>query len=299
LSVLRFGSILVALSLLVVAPRASAFCRTTTNASFVPTATQPCDEKNDKLFWASRCVGYSVTRAASVQVPLATAQALVAEAFAEWARHDCSEGGAACGSGKPSIVARDLGPVDCGDVEHVQGGKNANVVAFRDGAWPHEGTALALTTVTFRVAGGEIFDVDMEVQSNPTEVKLATGPTVGAGEYDLRSILTHEAGHFLGLAHTARTNADATMFESYRPGQTFMRDVSADDICGLCTAYPSTRSADCVDAPRGGLGNTCGGGSDDDGCGCTTPGASTTQLTPAWIALAALFAMRRRLTRRR
>ena len=216
---LRFVSVLAAFALLAVAPSASAFCRTTTDSNYLPTSAAPCDDVSDKLYWASSCVGYSLTRAASVQVPLETARAVVAESFAEWARHDCTEGGAGCGTGKPSIVAHDLGPVDCGDVEHTQGGKNANIIAFRDGVWPHEGTALALTTVTFRVDGGEIFDVDMEIQSNPTEVKLATGPTVPAGEYDLRSIITHEAGHFLGLAHTARTNTDATMFESYRPGR--------------------------------------------------------------------------------
>jgi len=293
--VLRFASILAAVSLLVVAPRAHAFCRTTTNASFVPTSSKPCDDTGDALFWASKCVGYSVTRAASVQVPLATAEQLVAEAFAEWARHDCTEGGTTCGTGKPSIVARDLGPVDCNEVEHVQGGQNANVIAFRDGVWPHEGTALALTTVTFKVDGGEIFDVDIEIQSNPDEVKLATGTTVPAGEYDLRSILTHEAGHFLGLAHTARTNTQATMYESYRPGQTFMRDLDADDICGICTAYPSARVAECNDTPRGGLGNTChGGNTDEGGCGCSTPGASTSELTPAWLALAALLMLRLR-----
>lgn len=291
---LRFASILAALSLLAIAPRASAFCRTTTNSTFVPTSAKPCDDKGDELFWASKCVGYSVNRGASSQVPLATAQQLVAEAFAEWSRHDCSEGGATCGTGKPSIVARDLGPVDCDEVEHTQGGSNANLIAFRDGVWPHEGTALALTTVTFRVDGGEIFDVDMEIQSNPSEVTLATGPTVPAGQYDLRSILVHEAGHFLGLAHTARTNSQATMFESYRPGETFMRDLHADDICGICTAYPSDRVATCNDTPRGGLGNTCGGGDPDKGCGCTTPGASGAELSPAWLALAALLVMRRR-----
>lgn len=293
---LRFVALLAGLSLLAIAPSAHAFCRTTTNATFVPTSAQPCDTTSDKLFWASKCVGYSINRAASSQVSLATATEIVAEAFGEWARHDCSEGGPTCGTGKPSIVARDLGPVDCDQVEHTQGGTNSNVIAFRDGVWPHEGTALALTTVTFKVDGGEIFDVDMEIQSNPAEVKLATGAVAPAGEYDLRSILAHEAGHFLGLAHTERTNTQATMFESYRPGQTFMRDLSPDDICGLCTAYPSTRVAACNDAPRGGLGNKCGGGKDDGGCGCSTPGAQGSGAP--WLALLALAVVGSRARKR-
>lgn len=283
---LRFA---VALAIVLCAPVASAFCRTTTNSSFAPTAARPCDEANPPLFWQSKCVGYSVTRAASVQLDLATARTIVAESFAEWAKHDCD----CAGTGKPSIVAQDLGPVDCGEVEHVQGGGNANIVVFRDGPWPHEAAALALTTVTFKVDGGEIYDVDMEIQSNPADVKLGITDPLKAGEYDLRSILVHEAGHFLGLAHTARSNTKATMFESYRPGETFMRDLSDDDICGLCTAYPPNRSAVCGPAPRGGLVTECGGGTQDT-CGCSTPGrTSAAGASLAAIALA-LVALRRR-----
>jgi hypothetical protein len=294
--VVRIVTGLIALSVIAIAEPASAFCRTTTNERFVPSSAEPCDTTGKPLFWASKCVGYSVNRAASVQVDLATAQKLVADSFAEWAAHDCNEGGVACnGPGKPSITARDVGPVDCDAVEHTQGGTNANLIVFRDASWPHEGSALALTTVTFRLDSGEIYDVDMEIQSNPNSVVLAVRDPVASGQYDLRSILVHEIGHFLGLAHTERTNTDSTMFETYRPGQTFMRDIAPDDICGLCTAYPPSRTAACNDAPRGGLGNTCGGGKDDDGgCGCTVPGTPGADLTVPSLALAALLIARRR-----
>lgn len=288
-----------ALAVLLTAQSASAFCRTSTDPNFVPTSARPCDDKHLPLFWASKCVGYSVNRSASAQVPLATAQKLVAEAFAEWAKHDCAEGGATCnGPGKPSLVAQDLGPVDCAAVEHTQGGANANIIAFRDGVWPHEGTALALTTVTFKVDSGEIYDVDMEVQSNPTDVKLGIVDPLKAGEYDLRSILTHEAGHFLGLAHSLAAGNQATMFQSYRAGETFMRDLSADDICGLCTANPPKREATCDATPRGGLTPKCGGVAADSGCGCGVPGAGADD---AWIGVAgvAFILARRRLRTRR
>lgn len=256
--------------MILAAPAASAFCRTTTNPNFVPTAAKPCDEVNTKLWWASKCVGYSVNRSASAQVPLDFANAIADLAFKEWSKRDCSEGGAACGTGKPSMTAQNLGPVDCASVEHTQGGANANIIIFRDGVWPHEGTALALTTVTFKVDSGEIYDVDMEVQSNPNEVKLGTSDPLKPGEYDLRSILTHEAGHFFGLAHSP--TAQATMLASYKPGDTFMRDLSADDICGLCAAYPPNRDAVCDATPRGGLTPKCGGEAADGNCGCSTPG---------------------------
>lgn len=288
---LRFA---IAGAIVLFAPVASAFCRTTTDTGFVPTSSRPCDTNNAPLFWASKCVGYSVARAASVQVDLAAAQQLVDASFAEWARHDCGEGGASCGAGKPSITAQNLGPVECGEVEHIQGGANANVIAFRDGVWPHEDSALALTTVTFKVDGGEIYDVDMEIHSNPAEVKLAIADPIPAGQYDLRSIVTHEAGHFLGLAHTARSNVQATMFESYRPGETFMRDLAADDVCGLCTAYPPARNAACDPTPRGGLSSTCGGGEKDKSCHCGAPGAARGGGGIAAVAVLAALARRRR-----
>lgn len=298
---MRFLTALVAASLVFAsAARASAFCRTTSNGSFVPTLAKPCDDKGDPLQWASSCVGFSVQRAASSQVDLTTARRIVAESFAQWSNAACPTTlGATCSGaagGKPSITAQDLGPVDCGDVEYVQNGTNANVIVFRDGDWPNDGIALALTTVTYKIAGGEIYDADVEVQSNPAQVKLGVTDPIASDSYDLRSILTHEIGHFLGLAHTQAANSDSTMFERYRAGQTFMRDVSADDTCGICNAYPTARKAACDATPNGGLGNLCGGGDGTTkGCGCSVPGegeASSGAL--AALALGLVWATRRR-----
>lgn len=282
------------------APRASAFCRTTSNGSFVSSTAKPCDDKGSPLFWATSCVGYSVQRAASVQVDLATARKIIADGFAEWSAHDClATIGATCSgaaAGKPALKAQDLGPVDCADVEYVQNGSNANIVVFRDGVWPNDGVALALTTVTYKIEGGQIYDADIEVQSNPAQVKLGVSDPVAADAYDLRSILTHEIGHFLGMAHTQAGNATATMFERYRAGQTFMRDLSDDDACGICNAYPPTRKAACDPTPNGGLANACDTTDPKTkGCGCSMPGAGETS-GGAFVALglAAAWATRRR-----
>lgn len=288
-------SFLAAAAVLAFVPRASAFCRTTTDGSFVPSAAKPCADKGAPLFWASSCVGFSVQRSASVQVDLATARGLVAEAFAQWSGATCT---ASCGgaAGKPTIAAQDLGPVDCGDVEYNQSGSNANVVVFRDGEWPNDGIALALTTVTYRLDSGEIYDADVEVQSNPLQVKLGVKEPVGGDEYDLRSILTHEIGHFLGLAHTQPLNGTSTMYERYRAGQTFMRDLAADDACGICTVFPPTRKATCDVTPNGGLGDTCGGGDvKSKSCGCSLPGEGETfGGAVATLALGVVWATRRR-----
>ncbi|MGZ3424876.1 MAG: hypothetical protein ACXVEE_43865, partial [Polyangiales bacterium] len=161
--------------------RASAFCRTTTNQNFVPTTAQPCDDTGTPISWASKCVGYSMQKDASVQVDLAQATNIAHASFGEWSAHDCQP----CGtSGKPTIAGQDLGTVVCSNVQYVQNGPNANAIIFRDSTWPHDAVALALTTVTFKLDTGEIFDADMEIQSNPKDITLSISTPVASGGFD-------------------------------------------------------------------------------------------------------------------
>jgi hypothetical protein len=277
--------------------RALAFCRTTTNESFVPTTDKPCDDVGIPIAWASKCVGYSMQKNASVQIDLSHASAIAHDSFAEWAAHDCTPCGAA---GPPSVVAQDLGPVSCSNVEYTQDGANSNTIVFRDGTWPHESVALALTTVTFKLDTGEIYDADLEIQSNPKDIKLAVSEPVPADGYDLRSIITHEAGHFLGLAHTQPSNPEATMFATYVPGETKKRSLEQDDVCGLCAAYPPTRAANCTPTPRGGLADTCGAvsGAHKGACECNVPGGSAPVTGLGVLGLAVALGIGRRVRRR-
>lgn len=75
-------------------------------------------------------------------------------------------------------------------------------------------------------------------------------------DVDLLSVLTHEAGHFLGLAHSSAP--EATMDPVY-PGGTDLRTPAADDILGICTVYPADRSAagECTGIPRHGFSPAC------------------------------------------
>ena len=65
--------------------------------------------------------------------------------------------------------------------------------------------------------------------------KVTVGDTIKSNEYDFASIMTHEAGHFLGLAHSG--DPRATMNALYQPGNTAMRELTADDIAGICAVY--------------------------------------------------------------
>jgi hypothetical protein len=79
----------------------------------------------------------------------------------------------------------------------------------------------------------------------------------------LPSILTHEAGHFLGLAHSS--DSSAVMFASYHVNST---NLQPDDVNGICSIYPSDGSrstmggsiagATCNNTPFLGFDDLCG-----------------------------------------
>jgi hypothetical protein len=235
---MRLRELLLAATLLtgLLAPRvASAFCRTTTvsvPADFQPRIDQ-CWAQGNPLFWRNSCVGYSISREASRQVSYDDASQAITRAFTRWTSASCTTDGTS--NSRASIHVRDLGPVDCNNVQYNQDFGNQHVIVFRDDIWPHNdvNNTLALTTVTFNPDTGEIYDADMEVNTFQQKVTL-TDPVPTDG-YDFASIVTHETGHFLGLAHSG--DSHATMFAHYQPGATAMRNLTSDDVSGICAIY--------------------------------------------------------------
>src|SRR5512132_710118 len=196
---------------------ALAYCRTSTcgkdGTGQVCTPPQPGD-CGIPLFWKSPCVGYSLQQDASNEVPFATVQQVVQKSFATWES-------ASCIGGSPHITAVELAAAECTKHEYNQKKGNTNLIVFRDEAWPYEGSSnmLALTTVTYNLDTGEIYDADMEL--NSADNPLTTSDS--AVQFDLQSIITHEAGHFLGLAHSA--TATATMYQDYKPESIDLRSL--------------------------------------------------------------------------
>jgi len=259
------------------APRdAHAWCRTTTTQSkFVPSVGKPCNDTGKPLFWASKCVGYSVQQNASVKVDLGTARSLADIAFSEWSKHPCPADPVACTGalgGAPSITATQADLVACNQVQYNDTSGNANAIIFQDTQWPHDPRQIALTTITFVAETGEIYDADLEV--NTAQYKIVAAPAPKADEYDLQSILTHEAGHYYGLAHSPAT--ESTMYASYVGGESSKRDLSNDDICGICATYPPARSGECSATPHGGFQSACGEPppKTSNGCGCEVVGGA-------------------------
>jgi len=228
---------------------AAAFCRTSTcplPAGFAPSdgqcvppdfdstcASMSTPVKNLPVYWSNVCVSYDIQQNASKQVPYAAAVNLFAAAFAKWTNTTC----AGASNGRVSITAENVGPVVCNKVQYSSDQGNQHVIIFYDGdSWPYDDTVntLGLTTITFDPDTGEIYDADMAINSG-TNVPLSLGDPVPADGYDFQSIITHESGHFLGMAHSG--DEEATMFARYKPGSTSMRTLSPDDTAGICSVY--------------------------------------------------------------
>jgi hypothetical protein len=154
-------------------------------------------------------------------------------------------------------------------------------------------SVVALTSVLYDPATGRIFDADIEINgwdghpgapdvSPPDHGWYFTcqpdpAPLPPCGSYgqadckfiDLRNTVTHEVGHFVGLAHPCGAsegrvdcNVDPpldggvpylqrTMNPTTGHGDVEKRSLSADDVAGVCAIYPDA----------------------EGGCGCGSAGA--------------------------
>ena len=232
--------------IVLVAPAtASGFCRKTTvdpDPSFTPSPSKPCWTEGLPLFWKDMPVSYSVNEAASSQVSLAVTEDTMSLAFAQW------DGAMCAANEKTSLEVHFAGPTP----NRLDATDKTNTVMFDDTNWPHgaAGTTLALTTVTYDTKTGRMIDADLEL--NTANFKLSTTDTVPTGGYDFRSIVTHESGHFLGLAHSI--DPTATMFASYTPGTKSLRTIAQDDVDGICAIYPPSSGCSCTTTPARGPG---------------------------------------------
>jgi len=239
-------------ALVVLAPgEASAFCRSTTCRS---TGDSDCGKDDDgcptkgaRLFWPSSCISYACNEVGTQFLDPVDTRAAIKKTFQAWTDVKCPDGRTA------SMAFQEREPVSCKKSEYNKEKPNLNVVLFQDDDWRYRGIdgTLAKTSVTYNDETGEIYDADIEVNTAFNKITLSdTRP-----EYDLQAILTHEVGHFIGVAHSA--DSTAVMYASYSPGSLAQRQLSPDDIDAVCAIYPPESGVACLVEPRNGFSAEC------------------------------------------
>jgi len=140
------------------------------------------------------------------------------------------------------------------------------------------------TIITFFTNSGEIIDADTELNASfqfgvlPPNQHDPSNPIV-----DVQAVITHEAGHVLGLDHENTLGPQVVMFFSDTSGDSTRRALTADDVAGVRDIY------------SGGSGDGGGGGG---GGGCSlVPARGGGDLWPV-VAVLALLASRRPRMRR-
>lgn len=123
----------------------------------------------------------------------------------------------------------------------------ASVIGFA--SRPDLERTLASTSFLIDTRSGEILESDIFFNST---FDWSVAPGGEAGRFDVQSIATHEAGHFLGLGHSALGETEAqpgggrrllasasVMFPiAFSAGNIVDRDLAPDDVAGVSDIYP-------------------------------------------------------------
>lgn len=240
----------------------SAYCRMT--ASQRAAGPNECITEGAELEWKQRCISYSIFRAGSRDLTMPQLQSVMRDSFAPWLR-------ATCGGQTTGLIVQETDALSMSTkTEFKSTGGNVNNIIFYDD-WAernYDPMAYALTIVWHNTRTGEIYDADMAINENRGTYAICPEPEGCVdGRIDLQNVVTHEAGHFLGLAHSVGPESfGATMVAVAPPGEVSKRTLEQDDINGLCDIYPPGNLPDACDfTPRGGL-DLSGDVTDDGSC---------------------------------
>ncbi len=267
------------------AAQAHAFCRTTTDTGAPHGCPDPCTSTGIPLAWSHRDLSYAFNVRGFPGIPDADLRNQLALSFGAWEEVQC--GGQSVGldiRAEQATTTLEAGPREAEP--------NTNVIVYYSAEeWTNydlPDQAFALTAVWFETSTGEIVGADMQFNGGLGPYVVCPDDGCPAGTSDVRNVATHEAGHFLGMAHSDMLNA--SMSCSALQGELSKRNLTPDDEAGLCAIYPPGLPS----VPLAGQGvsnaSVMGGGGD---CAATS-GSSRGGVFPLLTFLAASFAFRRR-----
>jgi MYXO-CTERM domain-containing protein len=277
------------------------------------------------LYWSNSCATVTIyPNGFSMMTSEEVAKSIAAAAHA-WSPDEVTcpgPGGSDGGSGHPYFEV--IPSLSTGGPVPGIGYDGKNSIIFQTTSWPEDPSLIAFTQ-HFSRPDGEIVDSDMEINAVPGTfwANLDLGsPALGHGQeaIDLQTAITHEFGHFIGLAHTCvHTGFDppasplddqgqpvpecpqdpqcppgsdvpqsqSVMWFNVCAASTTKRVITADDARGICDIYPAANDP-----------QVCAPNLPDDGCGCAAaggPGARSAAIGLLALALAVAHARRRRL----
>ncbi|MCB9629196.1 MAG: matrixin family metalloprotease [Sandaracinaceae bacterium] len=272
-----------------------------TSSTRSPTASMPCVTDGVPLSWRTGCMAFAVDERGGLDLSVAQIEGVMDASFRTWLDVTCD--GASPGFDVLGYVER----ATCQEAQYRVNRGNVNVVAFVSDweARDYDPAAFAITTVWHNTSTGTILDVDVMIneQLGPYAICPAGGCPAALPRdqvVDLQNVVTHELGHFFGIAHSDVPNA--TMYLSAARGETLKRSLADDDIEALCTIYPPGALPACTDyTPRGGLDLNCEDDARGSSCAVGAPATSERDGAPMGLfALAGAVAlMLRQGTRRR
>lgn len=270
---------------------AQAYCRSTTCDARLETCTKDekgCPRVGAPLSWRQLPLVYRFHAGGSDKLDMDAARAAIRSAFQTWTRVICG--------GKHTSLRFKEG-ADVPGTNPLAGEGPAAVpfgIYFRDTVWPYTDReeSLALTNQTYGKINGYIDYADIEVNTSAREFSLTDA---SSGKIDLQAVITHEVGHYIGLAHSLVPTS--IMVASYcesadRCGTSIdsSRALDDDDTAAVCGLYPPSGIA--------------GVAYEDPGAkGCSVTLASGSSSLPATFGVVgglalALAAARRRSFRR-
>ena len=275
---------------------ASAYCRTMT----CKPKKEECEIDEDGCVtsgvpqrWEKLPIIFRFHERGSTQLVPEETRAAVRAAFHRWSDVRCPEGGRTSLRFQEGEDIVEDKPLDA----EARGAQPFGIY-FRDLGWPYvdQDETLAKANTVFFKKSGKIEYADIEVN---TTKRFAL--TESAEATDLQAVMTHEVGHYIGIAHSKEPLS--IMAESYcstddrcSKGKVAARRLGEDDIEAVCAIYP----------PAGFEPETTTGGSEqksDDaakkGCATSPVHRGAGGLSLAGLGLAVTLAFRRRARRAR